>query len=109
MDPIVDDIKRMWAEGKTLPQIATQLHLKIGFVRCVLQTGDVPNAATDLVETIMILHSIFVPAAEIARRLKVDQATVLHILTHGKLPQRQLSLAWKELPADRPLDDEVGR
>ena len=95
-DPIVDDIKALWNAGRTLPDIANQLHLKDGFVRHVLTHGDVPNAASDLVETIQILHSIFVPAAEISRRLKIDQATTLHVIETGKLPQRQLPILWRD-------------
>ena len=55
-----------------------------------------PTAAETLVEAIKILHSIAVPAAEIARRLHIDQATVLYVIEWGTLPPRQLPLLWDD-------------
>jgi hypothetical protein len=95
VDPIIDDIKLLWNSGTLLPDIATRLHLPDRTVRHVLQTGEMPNAATDLVDTIKTLHSICVPTAEISRRVKVDQATTLHVIEHGTLPARQLPLLWR--------------
>lgn len=56
----------------------------------------VPNAASDLIESIQILHSIATPAAEIARRLKIDQGTVLFCIEYKTLPDRQLPLLWSD-------------
>ena len=55
--------------------------------------------ATELVEACGILHSIFVPNAEIARRMHVDQATVDHIVAYGCVPQHQMELLWTDEPA----------
>ena len=44
-------------------------------------------------------------AAEISRRMHVDQATVLHILMHGTVPQRQLPLLWTDPPATSPTSE----
>jgi hypothetical protein len=95
-DPIVDDIKALWDAGRTLPGIAALLHLEDKVVRHVLQTGEMPNAASDLVDTIRTLHSICVSAAEISRRLRIDQATAIHAIEHGTLPARQLPLLWRD-------------
>ncbi len=56
------------------------------------------SPASELIEAVRLLHSIFVPAAEIARRMHVDQATVLHIIMHGTVPYRQRTL-WSHHPA----------
>ena len=95
-DTIVDDIKALWDAGRTLPGIAALLHLPDKVVRHVLQTGEMPNAATDLVDTIKTLHSICVSAAEISRRLRIDQGTALYVIAHGTLPARQLPLLWRD-------------
>ena len=55
-----------------------------------------PTAAETLVEAIRILHSIATPAAEIAKRLHIDQATVLYVIEWGTLPPRQLPLLWDD-------------
>ena len=53
------------------------------------------NQHNDLISAVQNLHISGESAAEIARRLRVDQATVLHILTHGTVPARQLPLLWR--------------
>ncbi len=63
----------------------------------------------DLIAAIMSLHSLRKPAAEIARRLHVDQATVLHALKHGTLPVRQLSMLWIDEPQASPYEQETSR
>ena len=95
-DPIVDDIRTLWDAGRTLPGIAALLHLEDKVVRHVLQTGEMPNAASDLVDAIKTLHSICVSAAEISRRLRIDQGTALYVIAHGTLPARQLPLLWRD-------------
>jgi hypothetical protein len=64
---------------------------------------------TNLVEAVMLLNSIATPAAEIARRMHVDQATVLHALKHGTLPVRQLSMLWIDEPQASPYEQETRR
>ncbi len=60
-----------------------------------------PTASENPIEAIQLLHSLCHPAAEIARRLYVDQATVLHAIEHGALPRRQMTMLWRdELPYD---------
>ncbi|MEO2015511.1 MAG: hypothetical protein ABGZ53_14180 [Fuerstiella sp.] len=49
-----------------------------------------------LVEAILLLHSIATSAADIAQQLHIDQATCLHVIQNGTLPQRQLPLMWRE-------------
>jgi hypothetical protein len=55
-----------------------------------------PNPGETLADSIRILHSIATPAAEIARRLHIDQATVLYAIEWGILPPRQLPLLWRD-------------
>ena len=55
-----------------------------------------PTAAENLVDSIKILHSIATPAAEISRRLRIDQGTALYVIAHGTLPARQLPLLWRD-------------
>ena len=55
-----------------------------------------PNPGETLVEAVKILHSIATPAAEIARRLHIDQATVIYVIEWGTLPPRQLPLLWRD-------------
>ena len=63
-----------------------------------------PKPGETLVDSVKILHSIGVPAAEIARRLHIDQASVLHVIEHGTLPARQLPLLWRDAGAtNHPL------
>jgi hypothetical protein len=57
---------------------------------------------TELITGTQRLHEICVSAAEIARRMHVDQATVLHIIKHGTVPQRQLPLLWRHQAATPP-------
>ena len=52
-----------------------------------LQTAD-----ENLVEAVLLLHSLGKPAATIVRRVQTDQATVSHVVKHGTLPARQMSL-----------------
>lgn len=54
--------------------------------------------AENVIEAVKLLHELAYDAATIARNLHIDQATTLHILEHGRLPQRQMHLAWKVLP-----------
>ena len=54
-----------------------------------------PDEPENIVEAVLLLHSLATDPATIARRLHLDQATTLHVIEHGRLPQRQLHLAWK--------------
>lgn len=101
-DPLVDDIRALWDAGTTVPNIARRLHQPEKVVKHVLAHDNMPNAASDLIEAIELLHSIFVPAAEISRRVKIDPATTLYVIAHGRLPQRQLPLLWRDEPEAAP-------
>lgn len=56
--------------------------------------GQTRPKTADIVEAIGLLHAIATPAVAIAKRLKVDQATVLHVIEHGSLPARQQSFGF---------------
>ena len=64
---------------------------------------------TELIETTKRLYEAGNEDTEIARRMHVDQATVLHILTHGTVPHRQLPLLWRHTPATSPNPPHVKR
>ena len=50
----------------------------------------------DIIAQVRSLWQIATPVAAIARRLQMDQATVRHIIQHGELPARQMTLAYPE-------------
>jgi hypothetical protein len=56
---------------------------------------ELQTESANIIETVLLLHSMTYDAATIARRLHLDQASVLHVIECGTLPQRQLSLAWE--------------
>ena len=49
-----------------------------------------------IVEQVQLLHELATPAADIARRLRLDQATVLHVIQHGESPARQQTMQFSE-------------
>ena len=51
---------------------------------------------THIIDHVITLWQIATPAVEIAKRLRLDQATVRHIIQHGELPARQMTLAYPE-------------
>ena len=53
-----------------------------------------PAANESLIEAVLLLHSLGKPAATIASRCRIDQATTLHGIKHKTLPARQMSLLW---------------
>lgn len=57
------------------------------------------SEAENIIEAVLLLYSLAYDAATIAKNLHIDQATTLHVIEFGRLPQRQLSLAWRDLPA----------
>lgn len=63
-------------------------------------TAKKPNrpqtADENLIEAILLLHSLATPAATIVRRVQTDQATVSQVVKHGTLPARQLALLWDD-------------
>ena len=65
-----------------------------------------PNAESDLVEAVRILHSIATPAAEIARRLHIDQASVRYVIEHGRFPSWELPLLWRDDADATPGPDD---
>ncbi len=77
--------------------------------RTDLKIKSVPTEAENTIEAIQLLHSMGTPAATIARRLHLDQATVLHVIKTGTLPQRQLSLAWVEDATESPTYEREGQ
>jgi hypothetical protein len=54
---------------------------------------------SELVDAVGVLHSIFVPAVEIARRMHCTVTVVDHIIQHGTAPSVQLTLLWTDPPA----------
>jgi hypothetical protein len=65
----------------------------------ITPTTSASSPTSELITGTQRLHEICVSAAEIARRMHVDQATVLHIIKHGTVPYRQLPLLWRDEPA----------
>ena len=62
------------------------------------EINNVPTEAENIIEGVQLLHAMAVPPADIARRLHLDQASVLFVIQHGKLPARQMELQWKKVP-----------
>ncbi|MEO2014416.1 MAG: hypothetical protein ABGZ53_08570 [Fuerstiella sp.] len=60
------------------------------------------SSNTEIVEGVQFLHSIFKPAATIAKRMHYDLETVEHIIQHGTVPHRQLPLLWRDEPPTSP-------
>jgi hypothetical protein len=60
------------------------------------------SPTSELISATKRLYEAGNDAAEIARRMHVDQATVLHIIKHGTVPHRQLPLLWRHEPATSP-------
>ena len=52
----------------------------------------IPSEGENLIEAVQLRHAMATLAATIASRLHIDQATVLHVIQHGILPQRQMTL-----------------
>lgn len=52
----------------------------------------------NIIEAVELLHSLCTPAADIAKQVDIDQATTEHVIQYGRLPQRQLCLAWADEP-----------
>ncbi|MCP4507241.1 MAG: hypothetical protein GY903_03310 [Fuerstiella sp.] len=67
------------------------------------------SASSNLIEAIELLHSFVVSAADIARRLHVDQANVLNVIQTGQQPARQLPLLWADEPKASPYEQETSR
>jgi hypothetical protein len=58
----------------------------------------IPTEAESIIEAVQLLHALAYDAATIAKNLHIDQAAARHVIRTGMLPQRQLSLAWAEVP-----------
>ena len=56
------------------------------------------SPTTELITATKRLYEAGNEAAEIARRIHVDQATVLHINQHGTVPHTRLPVMWRHEP-----------
>ena len=46
----------------------------------------------NIIDAVISLWQLATPAVEIAKRLRLDQATTLYVIKHGELPARQMTL-----------------